>query len=49
MDRRGAIRATLARAAGFAATAKAALAGFADSALRDALLDVADYTVSRAR
>ena len=45
----GAIRATLARAAGFAEAAKAALAPFPDSALRRALMDVADYTVSRAR
>ena len=34
---------------GFATAAKAALAPFPDSALRRALLDVADYTVSRAR
>ena len=49
MRRCGAIRATLDRARGFAAAAKAALAPFPDSALRRALLDVADYTVSRAR
>jgi octaprenyl-diphosphate synthase len=49
MGRCGAIRATLDRAAGFIAAAKAALAEFPDSALRRALLDVADYTVSRAR
>jgi octaprenyl-diphosphate synthase len=49
MDRCGAIRATLERATGFAATAKAALGPFAESALRRALMDVADYTVSRAR
>jgi octaprenyl-diphosphate synthase len=49
MDRCGAIRATLGRAAGFAAAAKAALAPFPDSALWRALMDVADYTVSRAR
>jgi octaprenyl-diphosphate synthase len=45
----GAIRATLDRAAGFAAAAKLALAPFPDSALRHALMEVADYTVSRAR
>ena len=45
----GAIRATLARAAGFAEAAKAALTPFPDNALRRALMDVADYTVSRAR
>src|SRR4051812_10270108 len=49
MEACGAIRATLDRAMGFAATAKAALAPFPDSALRQALLDVADYTVSRGR
>ncbi len=49
MERRGAIHATLARAAQFADAAKAALAVFPDSALRLCLLDVADYTVSRAR
>ena len=45
----GAIRATLDRACGFAAAAKAALAPFPDSALRRALVGVADYTVSRSR
>jgi len=49
MERRGAIQATLDRAARFAGAAKAALTVFADSTLRRALLDVADYTVSRAR
>jgi len=49
MERRGAIRTTLERARGFATAAKAALEAFPDSALRCALLDVADYTVSRAR
>ena len=49
MDCCGAIAATLDRAAGFIAAAKAALGWFPDSALRRALLDVADYTVSRAR
>ncbi len=45
----GAIRATLRRAGGFAQAAKAALAPFPDGAMRSALLDVADYTVNRAR
>ncbi len=45
----GAIRATVERARGFASLAKAALAPFPDSALRRALLSVADYTVNRAR
>ena len=49
MDSRGAIRATLHRACGFVAAAKEALATFPDSPLRRALMDVADYTVSRAR
>ena len=49
MQRCDAIRATLERARGFAAAAKSALTPFADSALRRALLDVADYTVSRVR
>jgi octaprenyl-diphosphate synthase len=49
MDRHGAIAATLARAAGFAAEAKRALAVFPASAMRARLMDVADYTVSRAR
>ena len=49
MDRCGAIRATLDRALGYVAAAKAALLRFPDSALRRALMDVADYTVSRAR
>jgi octaprenyl-diphosphate synthase len=49
MESCGAIRATLDRAATFIAAAKAALAPFPDSALRSALLAVADYTVSRAR
>jgi octaprenyl-diphosphate synthase len=46
---RGAIEATLRRARGFAATAQAALAAFPPSELSRALLDVADYTVNRAR
>ena len=49
MESCSAIRATLDRAAGFIAAAKVALAPFPDSALRGALLGVADYTVSRAR
>jgi octaprenyl-diphosphate synthase len=48
MGQRGAIRTTLDRARGFAAHAKAALDGFPDTPFRRALLDVADYTVSRA-
>ena len=49
IERRGAIRATLDRAARFAEAAKARLAGFPASAYRDSLLAVADYTVQRAR
>ncbi len=49
MARCGAIRTTLARARGFVAAAKAALAPFPDHTLRRALMDVADYTVSRVR
>ncbi len=45
---RGAIEATLDRAAGFAAAAQRALAPFPDSEARRALAAVADYTVSRA-
>jgi octaprenyl-diphosphate synthase len=45
----GAIPMTLHRAGEFATRAKAALEPFADSPLRAALRDVADYTVSRAR
>ena len=48
MERHDAIRVTLDRAAGFAHDAKAALAIFPDSAIRRALMDVADYTVRRA-
>ena len=44
----GAIGATLDAAVQFAATAKAALEVFPDSALRAALIGVADFTVSRA-
>ena len=47
IERRGGIGATLDRAARFAAAAKAALGVFPPSAYRDALLGVADYTVSR--
>jgi octaprenyl-diphosphate synthase len=49
MERHGAIAATLARAREFAAEAKRALAVFPASAIRARLMDVADYTVSRAR
>ena len=49
MARTGAIDTTLRRAAGYAADAKAALGVFPDSAIRDCLSEVADYTVSRAR
>ncbi len=47
--RRGAIGATLDRARCFAREAKDALMIFPDSAMRRALLGVADYTVQRAR
>ncbi len=47
--RHGAIRVTIDRAAGFAAEAKAALAVFPPSPMRDCLMAIADYTVSRAR
>ena len=49
MQARGAIRATLDRAAQFAVLAKHGLALFPDSRLRRSLAAVADYTVSRAR
>jgi len=49
MQRHGSIAATLARAAEFAAEAKRSLAVFPPSAMRARLMDVADYTVSRAR
>jgi octaprenyl-diphosphate synthase len=49
MAARGAITATLRRAAEFAALAKQDLAIFPESRIRRALLAVADYTVSRAR
>jgi octaprenyl-diphosphate synthase len=47
--RTDAIRITHDRAAGFADAAKASLRAFPPSPLREALLGVADYTVSRAR
>jgi octaprenyl-diphosphate synthase len=49
MARHGAIQATLDRAAGSAAAAKASLAVFPDCPIKTCLLGVADYTVSRAR
>jgi octaprenyl-diphosphate synthase len=49
MEGCGAIDMTIARAAAFAASAKAALAPFPDSTIKDALLAVADYTLQRAR
>jgi octaprenyl-diphosphate synthase len=49
MEGCGAIDVTFTRAAAFAGAAKAALAPFPDSPLRRALLDVADYTLQRAR
>ncbi len=49
MQRRGAIQATLDRAARFAAAAQDALAPFPDTDLSRCLRDVADYTLSRAR
>jgi octaprenyl-diphosphate synthase len=48
MERHGAIAATLARAREFAAEAKRALLVFPASPMRARLMDVADYTVSRA-
>ncbi len=47
MADRGAIGATLRRAGRFVAAAKSALAVFPDSPMRQALLDVADFTVQR--
>ncbi len=47
MQTRGAIGITFERARRFADDAKRALAGFQPSAMRTALLDVADFTVSR--
>jgi octaprenyl-diphosphate synthase len=49
MARHGAIATTLARATRFANAAKTALAIFPDSPIRRALVNVADYTVNRAR
>ena len=45
--RHDAIRATLARAAGFAEAAKSSLAAFPDSPIRACLAEIADFTVSR--
>ena len=47
MTRRGALRATLDHAARFADEAKSALSVFPAGPIRRALMDVADYTVSR--
>jgi octaprenyl-diphosphate synthase len=49
MEKRGAIRATVERAAEFAESAKASLAVFPPSPIRDNLAAIADYTVRRAR
>ena len=49
IEQTGAIRTTLDLAADFAASAKRQLDAFPPSTLRDALSDVADFTVSRAR
>ena len=49
IERHDAIRATLDRAAGLAAEAKARLASFPDSPIKTCLIGVADYTVSRTR
>ena len=49
MQRCAAIPATIDRAADFAREAKAALLVFPDGPIRQALLEVADYTVQRAR
>ena len=49
MEQTGAIEATLTRAAGFVARAKAALEIFPDGPVRRRLVDVADYTVRRGR
>ena len=48
MEQRGAITATLDRARRYAEAAKRSLAGFSPSDLKNCLLDVADFTVSRA-
>ena len=49
MSRHGAIAATIRRASAYAREAQTALRLFPDSAMRQALSDVADYTVSRVR
>jgi octaprenyl-diphosphate synthase len=49
MTRHGAIEATIARAAGFAAEARAALLSFPPSPLRAVMEEIADYTVARVR
>ena len=49
IEHHGAIRTTLDRAIQFAATAKKSLAAFPSSPLRNNLIAVADYTVSRGR
>ena len=49
MRRCGAIGATIDRASWFAGQAKQAMLAFPDSRLRRSLMDVADYTLSRAR
>lgn len=49
MERHDAIQTTIARAATFACDAKRALAVFPASPMRQALMDVADYTVRRGR
>ena len=49
MQRHGAIPATFARAAEYAGRAKCDLSVFPPSPMRQRLMDVADYTVSRAR
>ena len=49
VDRRGAIGATIDRAAHYAAEARSALNVFPNSPIRRALLDVASYTLGRAR
>ncbi len=49
MERHDAIRTTIERAAAFARDAKQALLVFPASNIRQALMDVADYTVRRAR
>jgi octaprenyl-diphosphate synthase len=49
MARHGAIEATIARAAGFAAEARASLLSFPPSPLRAVMEEIADYTVARVR